>query len=294
LLVLLALVRVQTAQGGDFTHDFRTTRVLPPELQPFGPEVGERATFEPEGLRIRLPAQREQPGAGVGVHTRFVVSGDFEITLSYDLLAVEKPARGRGSGVSLYLEIGSPWQAAATLARVTRVKEGESYVVWRGLRDGPAKGNDRVQTFPAKVRSGKLRLTRTGSSLRYSVAEGDAGVFRGLAQVDFITSDVDSIRFAANTGESPTALDIRLHALQIRAAGLPTGGRGVGPDNQRARGWLFWMLLLGAATLVVTWAGLWLWQRSRTKADRRGTPLVSEEARTAKLAGGQEHSQGPG
>lgn len=265
LLLGLLAATAPPARGQELRHDFRNTEVLPPVLQLFGRDARKLATLEPEGLRIRLPAERENLAAGVGVAPSFPLTGDFEITIAYELLAVEPPTAGRGSGVTIYVEVGAPMQAAATLARVSHPKKGEGYIVWRALRDGQGKINDPVQFFAAEdVRSGRLRLSRVGATLRYLVAEGDSDAFRALSQAEFLAGETLPPRFAANSGNSPTAVDIRLRELQIHAASAPDSV----PTPERPRLGRILGLAIGLAILIAAGCGIWLWQSRRAKRSR--------------------------
>src|SRR5688572_16159411 len=60
-----------------------------PGLALHGPEANECVTFEPEGLRIKLPSTYPRQRPGTGVVTDFGVKGDFEITVSFEI--IEEP-----------------------------------------------------------------------------------------------------------------------------------------------------------------------------------------------------------
>src|SRR4051812_45478929 len=69
-----------------FHQDLRTAALDNPNLRP----LGEKVRFEPAGLRISLPAGRGKLPT-TGLSTTFQVRGDFEITLSYEVLKAEQP-----------------------------------------------------------------------------------------------------------------------------------------------------------------------------------------------------------
>ncbi len=62
-----------------------------PGLLTYGPEAPECVKFEPEGLRITLPLGYPRQRSGTGVVTDFGVRGDFEITLSFEILQEPRP-----------------------------------------------------------------------------------------------------------------------------------------------------------------------------------------------------------
>ena len=74
-------------------QNFRNSAPLIDFLKLVGPHHKEAAKPGPEGLRITLPADRpvNQP---VIVTTNFEVTGDFELTATYEWLSVAKPKKG--------------------------------------------------------------------------------------------------------------------------------------------------------------------------------------------------------
>jgi hypothetical protein len=106
-LVVLLLAPVLEQMGDQFYLDFRRGPIHP-ALGQFGPDAARVIQPAPDGLRIVLRAKRPEPG-GVGVTPQFRISGDFEITVGYQLLA---PATRRRNG-------GTPSSTAGS--RITRI-----------------------------------------------------------------------------------------------------------------------------------------------------------------------------
>jgi hypothetical protein len=95
--ILLALLATPWGQMEDqFHQDFRGAASLNPTLTLFGPDSGKAVQFEPEGLRITMPAGRADKAA-VGLAPNLRISGDFEITVGYEILSAERPAEGMGA-----------------------------------------------------------------------------------------------------------------------------------------------------------------------------------------------------
>src|SRR5262249_55138939 len=117
--------------------------------------------------------------------------------------------------------------------------------------------------FPTKATIGKLQLARAGSILHYRAADGLRGTFRELCQDQIGSEDVRLVRLAANTGGSPTALDVRLSDLRIRSARLPNEPATV---YRQRRGWLAWLIPLGAAAIGLAVTGYVRWQLRRARA----------------------------
>jgi hypothetical protein len=255
-LVLVWAATAPAKMTKTFAHDFRRGGGLPPVLTRFGPDAARVIKQESGGLRITLPAKRTKLAA-VGVSPRFAVSGDFEISTTFDNLTIERPSKGYGSGVRLYLVLESAKEETAGLARVTRVKEGDVYLtnhIWK-QKDG--KTRDQVRTFPTLATAGRLCIRRVGSSLHYLIADGLNGDLQEIAQAEIGTEDLRSIRLAANTGGSPSALDVRLLDLRIGSDRLPNQ-----PTHRSSvSGW--WLVLGGVGVVLLLVAGGVVYARRR-------------------------------
>src|SRR5207249_3434674 len=108
-------------------HDFRSDLSLPDWLAMDGPT--QDAVIDPAdgGLRIKLPAARRsyQP---VGVATKLLFSGDFEITAGFELLSAARPAGGYGVGVSLNLSHTAERMLFGKIARFRRAQEDDVFI----------------------------------------------------------------------------------------------------------------------------------------------------------------------
>jgi DNA-directed RNA polymerase subunit RPC12/RpoP len=144
--------------------------------------------------------------------------------------------------------------------------------------------------IPAKERTGKLRLVRTGANVSFQAADG-GGSFRTVTVSNVGTDDVVAVRVQCYTGWTKGSLDIRVANLEIRATQIPDkpavtpGSAPANPPGPAApakapRGALAMALALG---LVVTVCflfviGLWLRARQRRPAEPP-LPEVDEPAR---------------
>jgi hypothetical protein len=250
----------------EFYQDFRGGRPLPPALKLVGPDADAVARPEPEGLRLTLPATRpvNQP---VGVATTFAVSGDFEITGTFELLSAERPANGYGVGVSLSIADSEARNKFAKVARALLVRGGSVFhsECWDG---GPGK-NHEVRTKPTESRLGQLRLVRKGPGLRYLAADGLGGDFQEIfSQDQFGTDDMGLVLLVVtDSGRPGNAIDARLVDFKIRAADLipdpvagaaPAAGPAAKPEREAgSKGWpaaaavLLLVLLSGLAVCLV-------------------------------------------
>src|SRR6202043_1266923 len=109
----------------------------------------------------------------VGLVSRHGIRGDFEITMAFEFLQVDKPTAGGGAGVGIYITMASPAKEAATIARVVRPSGEHVLVIHRATTSADGKRQHRGDDFGTTLRSGRLRLVRTGKLLSYQIAEGD-------------------------------------------------------------------------------------------------------------------------
>jgi hypothetical protein len=226
---------------------------LHPALGLFGPDAAQTIFKEPAGLRITLSGQRAS-GEAVGVTPRFALSGDFEITASYEILEAAALPTGMGSGVKLWGQIGVAPPDAVTLAHVVRPDKSNVHVsiLARG-------GRPSFKQQKSGATKGRLRLVRTGSELSFQVAEGDSHAFRELRRDQVRSDDLQPLRLSANTGGAVVPLSIRLIELTIRADRMP--GRRYEPKGKGS--WLVAGIAVVAVAAVAGVGGFFVWRRRR-------------------------------
>jgi hypothetical protein len=89
--------------GSTFYRDFRNRRGPDVSLDVIGPDAESALRPEDAGLRITLPANRENTDK-VGLQLTAPIKGDFEITGGYEILDAEQPKTGYGVGVELFIQ----------------------------------------------------------------------------------------------------------------------------------------------------------------------------------------------
>jgi hypothetical protein len=148
---------------------------------------------------------KRAPLVPVGVKTNFPLTGDFEITGSYQVLSTDQASKVLGLWISLYLE--SPGNAAgqkkwARLCRVWGVQgkaDHDGYLANVVLTD--PMGKPLFHWVPTAVRAGQLRLKREGTTLRFLVGQDGAGEIQQIFQTEYGTDDIAFGRLVVNTGE---------------------------------------------------------------------------------------------
>ncbi|HTU23033.1 MAG TPA: DUF1583 domain-containing protein [Gemmataceae bacterium] len=200
-----------------FYQDFRGSQPLHPALQLRGPDAEEVSKFEAEGLRITLPATRPV-NHPVEVVTTFALSGDFDVTATYELLSASRPDKGYGVGVGLNIADTNARDKFAKVSRCMLARGGSVYLseYW----DHASAKSYQTRTKPTTSRIGQLRLVRKGSALHCLAADGMGGGFQEIySQPEFGTEDMAYLHFAVvDSGRPGNAVDAHLIDLKIRAA----------------------------------------------------------------------------
>jgi hypothetical protein len=254
---LWTVSQVLAAPGADFVRAFRGRGYEPQQFLTTGANTSRVIRADGQGLRITLPANHGSR-MPVGLFPRFGVRGDFEITMAFEIVRVDRPTAGNGAGLSLYVTMASATQEAATLG--WQFRPGGEKVFFSHRASTPAGEKRRHRggkPLATAALSGQLRLVRRGVLLSYQVAEGESSVFQELYQSELGAEDLDGVRFAAESGGSPTVVDVRVKGVRIRADDLPPEPAKVVVRPAR---WPRW-LAAGVTALLLAAGGRWLWLR---------------------------------
>lgn len=208
------------AQPVEVRHSFRDANLDDRLFRLLGPEAISRVKPEPEGVRMTLAAEQEKANR-IGLGTAFGIQGDFTITAGYQLLHADRPKGSYGVGFLLYLVADTPIESGLAFFRVKRAKQDAAYVCSLRTVNEAGKRESEDKVFPATAESGKLRVTRTGSEVIVSAADGDGSDFRELRRYEFGRGDLKRVEVTAYPGQAPHAVDLRVTELDIRAESLP-------------------------------------------------------------------------
>ncbi len=281
---------LRTEYPEDFRPTFEGLSEKVPGLVVFGPEPSRCVKFEPGGLHIILPPTYPRDRQGTGVASDFGVRGDFEITVSYEILQEPRPGtQANPTDLRLVVVPADPvtpglWhktsQNRAVLARETpRFHMAAQFVAdatrWNNL-DLPRDqwGNemfDKIeqhtrQAVRAEARTGRLRLVRSGPRLHFFISEGAASDFTLLQTSEFSTTDLRDVRILGTTGGPGTFLDVRISDVRIRAEALLRGTAAtarLAPAPAQRKGLLAVLTLAGLSLAGVLSWGAWRYARRR-------------------------------
>jgi hypothetical protein len=267
-IVVAVLLASAGQMGEEFYQDFRRGSGVHPALSLFGPNATQVTSGEAQGLRITLPANRPDKAA-VGVSPRFAISGDFEITVGYEILSADEPPSGLGAGVGVWGQIRSDPPQAMSVACLQRPEKGTGFVAQFAHERTPDGKRDFKQKLLASgaAKKGRLRLARTGSDLSFLVAEGESDTFEELHRVSVRPDDVKPLRITASTNNAACGVSIRLVDLRIRADQLPGAAR-----PAETGGWRVWLVAFLLVIAVGVTGGFLLWRyRPWEQRGRRGS-----------------------
>jgi len=301
--LLLLLISTGFSSAQDLRVDFRK-KVNEDLLRFDGPDHFDYVKLEDQGLRWRYGGGKS-PTKPVGVRWDNRIKGDFNVTAQYEILNVDRPERGNGVGIEIYVMLATPApRDAIAYARLMHPASGPIFALnyMTNNEQGRRFSKDPVHK-PTTTRSkeGKLRLARAGTKLMAYAAEGD-GEFFLINEVPREIGDVDvlMVRIAALDGGDVNAeLDMRLLEVTINAKFASGGGVALGPPpaptdvlSDRGSGrWVFWVLaivaVLGVGIFAAIFGIFWL-VRPRAKpvaakAPAKKPAATPEKAQQASL-----------
>lgn len=262
-------------------------------LELTGPDADQCVKFEPAGLRITLPRAYEGPPGffgerpDTGVVIPFTVKGDFEITLSYEILQEpkKKDAGHPQTRFTLDVAVERATNTATMFSRRVEKSGGPQFSAWVSVWDAQnGKNQAQWQDFRAESKTGQLRVVRTGNLLSYYAADGVGGGLKLLREFPFSAEAVEDIRITGSTGAGKeAALDVRVTDFTIRAGALqpttevgsqsPTGGKS------------WWGIALTFSLVIALGLGLLVAVRQSRRAGKQAEATsVSDEPSEADLA----------
>ncbi|HTU91097.1 MAG TPA: hypothetical protein VMF69_13550 [Gemmataceae bacterium] len=250
IVLVLIVSRIAASEMGDeLLVNASARNLLRTRFATYGYWPRQAVFLEAAGFRLRLP----DGVAGVtqtGLYSLFALSGDCEATLTYELLDVAPPQGGYGSGVGLAFDLGEG-DGRGTIQRVYRKDQGSGYVLQ--TVPGESKGNMReVDRFvPTVSRRGRIGLRRIKKELIFLHADAPADPLQEVDRLSFTDRTIRTVRVFADPGGSPTAVDVRVSQIEIRAEEIAAG---VPQREQRGWGWSWlWAVVPVVSGVLVFW-----------------------------------------
>ncbi len=224
-----------------------------------GPDAEKCMRFEPEGVRITLPAgySGERPATGVDVN--MPIQGDFEITVNFELLLAPDPAQDFAGATRLNLLAYPKGGGFATVGWRVLVKRGRQ--TFANATGGGFKG------APTEMKKGRFRMLRQGTDVEFFVAEDASEKFVWLHKLPFGPADLKAIGLIGVTSDPKVMLDVRFFDLRVRTGASELAPPGTARLATRTGSGLAGWLLVGMTITVAALIVFWCFARRRTKPE---------------------------
>jgi hypothetical protein len=183
------------------------------------------AHVHPASDHVEISIGADDSTQSVGFGPSAMLRGDFEIRAEYDVELLARPTKGFGCGPSIYLTTRSPRKNAATIGRLNRIKEGESFSAYWGETVNEQRVHH-PQLKPAVGGKGVLALKRSEKTLEYLVGDTWDGPMQSIRSVEFGGEDVNYVRIGVDRGGDQQPVRVRWRHVRI-----VTGTNASAPDR---------------------------------------------------------------
>jgi hypothetical protein len=244
----------------------------PKGLELTGPDAEQCVHFEPNGIRIDLPADYDGPPGfsgerpDTGLIVPITVKGDFDITVAFEIL--KEPDRADAGNPQTRLSLDacvdrtrhvqttvsrrmSPWSAAP------------QYLAWMRRQDADGGDEQKHKAVDARAQTGRIRLVREGDLVSYFGADGADGPFTLFEQFPFSKDPLEDVRVTASTGGPRAALEARITNIVVRGESLSKTSDIVASTERSSRTWI---IAAAGILLLATLLALAFFLRSRAPA----------------------------
>ncbi len=190
-------------------------------LESFGPDADKCVTFDAEGLRIALPTGYKGERPKTGVISPVAFTGDFEVTITFEILKepVAEETGKDATRLSLGIDLQGPTKNVIAYSRRMGLPGGgSSLVTWSSAWDA-AENKDQVTVnlHASAAKPARMKLARQGDEISFFVSEALEGDFELLDKRKFSDAEVREVRITGCTAGENAALEFRVHELRIRA-----------------------------------------------------------------------------
>ncbi len=259
VFVLLALGGETAQMKDELKVDPAKFAVLRAQFGTYGYRTRQTIFVEASGLHLRLPADvRDVPQTGL--YSYFALSGDCEVMLTYEMLNVPPPKSGYGSGVGLAFDIEGG-AGRGVIQRMFRIGDGSGCVLQTAAGESVGRVKDVDRFVPSASPRGRIGLRRLSNELLFLSADTPTEPLREIDRLPFTDRTIRAVRVFADSGGSPTAVDVRVGQIEIRAEEIASGLPKREP-KQWSWTWLWVVVAVAGGGL-----GLWTWRARRRNGE---------------------------
>lgn len=257
MCLAVLLLSVTAGRADEFTYDFATDAWQPQVFRAVGTKATPPGKQTKEGMLLQAPDATSNKSQ-VGYASRFAISGDFEITIGFQLLDVPRPETGYGSGLIVTLFKTNNERINFSCSLKTDGEKKISTALWKKEKSG---WKPHVERIPSAAEQGELKLIRKGATLTFLVKENDALEYTQVRQAQFGTEPITRMEILADTGGDQQPLKTLLTSLSMNADKLPHSAAAI-PEPQGLLA-SSWVLYGGIAGIVLVLAGTFVWYQRR-------------------------------
>jgi hypothetical protein len=277
---------VASAHAGEMKDEVKVDATTPQALRKlfstYGYQPPKSIFPEVGGFRFWLPANVSDVPQ-TGLYSYFKLAGDCEASFAYELLNLPAPQKGYGAGVALAFDAGDHVGRAA-LERIIKPGDGSGYVLQTGMAVHGGKGKEEYVFVKGTSKRGRIGLRRVKKELIFLAAESPSGPLEEIGRLAFTDHTIQTVRIYADPGGSPTAVDVRVRDVRVKADEITGGMPEIAPGT--ATRWWLWGGLgaIGAAFLFCLW---WLrWRNTDDEDDAKPAKPTAKPAVKPAKAGG--------
>jgi hypothetical protein len=255
VLFLASSVSAAAEMTAELKFEGRQARALRTRFATYGYRPDQACSLEEGGLRLWLP-EAVAGTAQTGYYSHFALAGDCEVSCTYELLHLQPAKNGYGSGVGLAFDV-EDGVSRGVLQRMVKPSEGNVYLFQTILAEKKGKTEDQEQVVATRATSGRIGLRRVNQELIFLVSDDPAGPLQEVERLPFTDQTIRAVRFFADPGGAPTAVDVRVREIVVRAEVITDG---VPHLEKMGPTWWPWVVfpLAGLVSL-----GLWRVYRNR-------------------------------
>ena len=239
--------------------DRKHFRELKAKFITYGFNPKQSVVQEGANLHFKLPAGVPKIGQ-TGVSSKFVLAGECQASCTYQL--IDFPAAKTGYGSSVGVVFDTPEENSwGGIQREFNPGVGNCYLLMTVLPGSDGKLQEQMKFVPTKATKGKMGIQRIKNELVFLAADSLTAELAEIHRVNFTDETIRGVRFFADPGGSPTALEARLGDMTMQAEEI-TGG--IPKRDQEGFPWQW--PAIGVAALLVG-VVLWLFLRKRKTDD---------------------------
>jgi hypothetical protein len=207
------------------------------------------------GLRFWLPAGIKN-ATQTGIYSHFALAGDCEVVFTYEILKLQDPEGGYGSGIGLAFDVVADG-GRAMIQRVHKKGDGSGYLLSSGLKPRGKELEEEYKFVASTVQYGRMGMRRIKKELVFLAADTPGGELQEIGRMPFTDRTLSAIRLFADPGGSPTAIDVRVGQIDVRAEEITGGVPVVGPKKPTK--WWLWLVVPVAGLGLY---GVWWWRKT--------------------------------